>query len=117
MSAVAWPDHLLSLKDWAELPEDNIHRVELVEGTLHVSPRSASDHQWALKKLTRQLDDQVPQGAPDRPHRTPGEVAETIAFLVSDAASIITGAGSAAVTHQPRSRLRRLVTSWAMAIA
>ncbi|QIZ35403.1 Uma2 family endonuclease [Saccharopolyspora sp. ASAGF58] len=61
MSAVAWPDHLLSLEDWAELPEDNSHRVELVEGTLHVSPRPVSDHQWALKKLTRQLDDQVPQ--------------------------------------------------------
>ncbi|MER6989556.1 Uma2 family endonuclease [Saccharopolyspora hirsuta] len=60
MSAVAWPDRLLSLEDWAALPEDNSHRFELVEGALLVSPRPVSDHQWALKKLTRQLDDQVP---------------------------------------------------------
>ncbi|MEU5847371.1 Uma2 family endonuclease [Saccharopolyspora shandongensis] len=61
MSAVAWPDHLLSLEDWAELPEDNSHRVELVEGTLHVSPRPVSDHQWALMELGFQLRAQLPK--------------------------------------------------------
>jgi Uma2 family endonuclease len=61
MSAVAWPDHLLSLEDWAALPEDNSHRVELVEGTLHVSPRPVSDHQWALMELGYQLRAQLPK--------------------------------------------------------
>ncbi|MBB5154158.1 Uma2 family endonuclease [Saccharopolyspora phatthalungensis] len=61
MSAVAWPDHLLSLEDWAALPEDNSHRVELVEGTLHVSPRPVSYHQWALMELGYQLRAQLPK--------------------------------------------------------
>jgi Uma2 family endonuclease len=61
MSAVALPDHLLSLEDWAALPEDNSHRFELVEGTLHVSPRPVSDHQWALMELGYQLRAQLPK--------------------------------------------------------
>lgn len=60
MSAVAWPDHLLSLEDWASLPEDTSRRYELVEGALHVSPRPVSDHQWALMELAHQLRGQLP---------------------------------------------------------
>lgn len=60
MSAMPWPDHLLSLDEWAALPEDNAHHYELVEGVLAVSPRPASRHQRALGKLFRQLDEQLP---------------------------------------------------------
>ena len=55
-----WPDHLLSLDEWAALPEDNTHHYELVEGVLIVSPRPAMAHRRALYKLVRQLEDQLP---------------------------------------------------------
>ncbi|SDW23597.1 Endonuclease, Uma2 family (restriction endonuclease fold) [Saccharopolyspora shandongensis] len=61
MSAAAWPDHLLSLEDWAALPEDNSHRVELVEGNLSVTPRPVSFHQLALMELGYQLRAQLPK--------------------------------------------------------
>lgn len=60
MSAVAWPDHLLSLEDWDALPQDTTRRYELVEGALHVSPRPVSDHQWALMELGYQFRGQLP---------------------------------------------------------
>jgi Uma2 family endonuclease len=60
MSVSPWPDHLLSLDEWAALPEDNTHHYELVDGVLQVSPRPASDHQWAIQELGYQLRDQVP---------------------------------------------------------
>lgn len=59
-TAAAWPDHLLSLRDWDQLPEDSRHRVELVEGTLQVSPRPIPDHQRAQLKLGSQLLAQLP---------------------------------------------------------
>jgi Uma2 family endonuclease len=60
MTADPWPDHLLSLDEWAALPEDNAHHFELIEGELHVSPRPVFDHQRAQGKLFRQLDTQLP---------------------------------------------------------
>jgi Uma2 family endonuclease len=60
MTADPWPDHLLSLDEWAALPEDNTHHYELVEGVLHVSPRPAFDHQRAVGRLFSQLDTQLP---------------------------------------------------------
>lgn len=60
MSALPWPDHLLSLDEWAALPEDNSRHYELVKGHLQVNARPIPDHQWALKSLNRQLDDQLP---------------------------------------------------------
>ncbi len=60
MSVVAWADHLFSLADWVALPEDTTHRYEVAEGVLHVSPRPASNHQWAVLKLGGQLERQLP---------------------------------------------------------
>ncbi|MEV0698485.1 Uma2 family endonuclease [Saccharopolyspora sp. NPDC050389] len=60
MRAAVLPDRLLSLDDWAALPEDDSRSVELVEGTIRVSPRPQLDHQWALGELARQLSAQLP---------------------------------------------------------
>ncbi|MHA6797873.1 Uma2 family endonuclease [Bounagaea algeriensis] len=62
MSAATWPDRLLSLADWTELPEDGTHRTELVEGVLHVSPRPVVAHQRAIMRLGSQLSAQLPSG-------------------------------------------------------
>ncbi|MEV0680530.1 Uma2 family endonuclease [Actinosynnema sp. NPDC050436] len=61
MSASAWPDHLLTLAEWDELPEFESHHVELVEGILLVTPGRASRHQMAVKRLGTSLDAQLPQ--------------------------------------------------------
>jgi Uma2 family endonuclease len=60
MSAAPWPDHLLSLDEWAALPEDDTRHYELVDGVLHVSPRPVSDHQLAIDELAYQLRVQLP---------------------------------------------------------
>lgn len=36
---LAWPNHLLTLDDWEALPEDELLRLELVEGVLAVVPQ------------------------------------------------------------------------------
>ncbi|WET79867.1 Uma2 family endonuclease [Amycolatopsis sp. QT-25] len=62
MSVVQWPHRLLTLDDWAALPEDPEHRVEVVEGVLVVSPRPLLVHQWAVTRLGFLLHDQLPAG-------------------------------------------------------
>lgn len=56
----SWPDHLLTLEEFAALPEDNTRRYELQEGILIVTPRPVSLHQRVLYHLRNQLDDQLP---------------------------------------------------------
>ena len=58
--ALPWPDHLLSLTDWATLPADPTRRYELVEGVLLVTPRPAFLHQRAMLRLGADLDRQLP---------------------------------------------------------
>jgi Uma2 family endonuclease len=58
--AVSWPDHLLSLDEWALLPPDSTRRFELVEGVLLVTPRPALLHQRAMIRLATTLDAQLP---------------------------------------------------------
>lgn len=68
MTAVMWPDHLLTLEEFFELPEDDSRRYELQEGVLIVSPRAASLHQQVLMHLLMMLYHQLPAGwrlAPD----------------------------------------------------
>ncbi|MFD9892045.1 Uma2 family endonuclease [Amycolatopsis sp. NPDC059027] len=60
MSVVDWPHHLLSLDDWAELPETPEFQVEVVEGVLLVSPRPLSFHQRAVTRLGYLVDQQLP---------------------------------------------------------
>ncbi|MGW5314771.1 Uma2 family endonuclease [Nocardia thailandica] len=57
-----WPDHLLSMADWDALAEDTSRMYELAEGVLVVSPRPTSLHQRAIKRLTWQLEPQLPPG-------------------------------------------------------
>ncbi|WP_037315440.1 Uma2 family endonuclease [Amycolatopsis orientalis] len=59
MSVVQWPHRLLTLDDWAALPEDPEHRAEVVEGVLVVSPRPLYFHQRAVNRLTYWLDEQT----------------------------------------------------------
>jgi Uma2 family endonuclease len=60
VSIETWPDHLLTLSEWEALPEDSMHRIELVEGVLLVAPRPASVHQMALFELGRAIAEQLP---------------------------------------------------------
>ncbi|MGH3985613.1 MAG: Uma2 family endonuclease [Pseudonocardiaceae bacterium] len=51
---------LMTLDEWAALPEDNTYRYELQEGVLLVSPRPGRRHQLAAQRLSQQLDEQLP---------------------------------------------------------
>ncbi len=63
MSSLRWPDHLLTLDEWDQLPEDVSRHFELVEGVLHMSPRPTALHQRVIRRLCQQLDAQLrPRG-------------------------------------------------------
>ncbi|WP_255450358.1 Uma2 family endonuclease [Skermania sp. ID1734] len=57
----AWPDHLLTLDEWEQLPEYERFLVEVAEGELRVSPRPIAFHQRAVHNLVRSLNSQLPQ--------------------------------------------------------
>ena len=59
MSRHPWPDHLLSLDEWAALPPFD-QPCELAEGVLIVSPRPSPTHQWAIARLSAVLNAQLP---------------------------------------------------------
>lgn len=54
------PSRLLDLADWDALPLDEVHRVELVEGVLIVSPRSRFLHQDAVLRVAMALRQHLP---------------------------------------------------------
>ena len=56
---MSWPDHLLTLAEFDELPEDNSRRYELQEGVLQVYPKAALLHQRAVHVLTHALNGQL----------------------------------------------------------
>ena len=58
---LSWPNHQLTLADWEALPEDELLRLELVEGVLTVVPQPFSWHQRAGNRITHRTDDQLPQ--------------------------------------------------------
>jgi Uma2 family endonuclease len=55
-----WPDHLLTLQEWAQLPEETFRRTELVEGVVQVVPQPLLHHQRAMARLVEELDRQLP---------------------------------------------------------
>lgn len=57
---MSWPDHLLTLEEFEQLPEDNSRRYELQEGVLHVTPKAASLHQRVVGALVGCLNQQLP---------------------------------------------------------
>ncbi|MGI8309515.1 Uma2 family endonuclease [Saccharopolyspora hattusasensis] len=56
---MTWPDHLLTLEEFDQLPEDNSRRYELQEGVLHVTPKAASLHQRVVGALVSTLNRQL----------------------------------------------------------
>ena len=56
------PPGLLTLEQWDALELDPTRRWELSEGTLTMSPRPDLWHQRISKRLTRLLDDHLPDG-------------------------------------------------------
>ncbi|MEV0053810.1 Uma2 family endonuclease [Saccharopolyspora shandongensis] len=62
MSVMSWPDHLLTLEEFDQLPEDNSRRYELQEGALQVTPKAAGFHQFVLTRLSSAFDRMLPQG-------------------------------------------------------
>jgi len=60
MTAQPWPDHLLTLEEWAALPEDTSRHIELADGVLQVSPRPELTHQRASRLLANDLEDSCP---------------------------------------------------------
>jgi Uma2 family endonuclease len=59
MSVMTWPDHLLTLEEFNELPEDNSRRYELQEGVLQVTPKASSLHQRVVGALVSVLNRQL----------------------------------------------------------
>ena len=54
------PQPLLTVAQFAALPEDNSRRYELVEGNIVMSPRPLGVHQFCIQELLYQLHGQVP---------------------------------------------------------
>ncbi len=56
------PVRPLTVAEYAALPEDGDVHYELQEGILVMSPSPVTDHQRCLRRLLRELEDQVPAG-------------------------------------------------------
>lgn len=56
----AWPLDLVSLDDWENLPEYELHRVECVEGVLVVAPNPGILHQLVMSRLAGSLNASLP---------------------------------------------------------
>jgi Uma2 family endonuclease len=55
-----WPPRLLTVAEFAELPESSDGRYELQEGHVVMSPRPTPRHQRCLRQLLIQLSSQAP---------------------------------------------------------
>ncbi|MCK8670708.1 Uma2 family endonuclease [Rhodococcus sp. HM1] len=60
MSGPSFPDHLLTVDEWAALPEYERYRLELSEGVLVVSPHPGYLHQHVTFALVDALAEQLP---------------------------------------------------------
>lgn len=61
MNAMPRPNHLLTLDEFEELPEDKSYRYEVQEGVLIVSPRPVNLHATVARMLANSLDTQLPR--------------------------------------------------------
>jgi Uma2 family endonuclease len=62
MTAVPLPPaHLLTVREYAELGEDDYGRSELMEGNLVMSPSPSPDHNMAALRIAMQLVPQLPE--------------------------------------------------------
>lgn len=59
-TVASWPDHLLTLAEWSQLPADNRLCRELVDGVLVVAPQPPR-HQLAVWRLAAQLEPSLPR--------------------------------------------------------
>jgi Uma2 family endonuclease len=62
MTALPQPGKLLTIADYAALPEDDQHRWELLEGNLVMSPSPSPRHMIALARLHARIEEQLPPG-------------------------------------------------------
>ena len=60
MKILEWPRRLMTLEDWAELPEISEFHIEVLEGVLSVAPRPPVLHQRVAARLASVLDLQSP---------------------------------------------------------
>lgn len=60
MKPIAWPDHLLTLDEFAALPEDRSRHYELQEGVLTGAPRPGAWHQRIAYSMAFALEDVLP---------------------------------------------------------
>ena len=60
MTALPHPRRLLTVADYAALPEDDQYRWELLEGNLIMSPSPTPRHNYASGRLLLALEPQVP---------------------------------------------------------
>ncbi len=61
MSGPSFPDHLLTVDEWATLPEYERYRLELCEGVLVASPHPGYLHQHVTFALVDALAGQLPR--------------------------------------------------------
>ena len=62
MTALPQPGKLLTIADYAALPEDDQHRWELLEGNLLMSPSPTPRHMIAVAQLYGIVESQLPSG-------------------------------------------------------
>ncbi|HEX7659488.1 MAG TPA: Uma2 family endonuclease [Pseudonocardiaceae bacterium] len=60
MATIEYPDHLLSIAEYTQLGETEQGYTELLEGRLLMSPSPTPRHNLVVKRLSRQLDAQLP---------------------------------------------------------
>jgi Uma2 family endonuclease len=58
--SLTWPNRLLTLEEWAQLPEAEGARVELVEGLVVMAPMPRFWHQSGSALLSVRLNEQLP---------------------------------------------------------
>ncbi len=83
---------ILDYDDYAAIPPDG-RRWELLEGEVHVTPAPSPRHQWASKKLQRQLEDYFEARGLGRVFNAPIDVILTPHDVVQPDLVVVTNPG------------------------